>query len=195
MLDDLPVHNEALGGDTLYSILLNYRWRELLAAAMTHYFRRDLSDQSLDNQDLLDDFLLDLYDVEGVVGKEITIERVFLAASRTTTSTTIVDVTGSGFDWTFTKPNIHVRCSNIVMNNSGANDTTVQIAIASVTVIDAAVATVRGAVDCSVACEIRARETALGNARALKLQFKVAAGTGTIFNAASLLWTITEWDD
>ena len=59
----MPFSNEALSGDTLTTISLNYRWRELIVNAMEFYYLdRDESTIELDNQDKLTDFFLDLYD-------------------------------------------------------------------------------------------------------------------------------------
>lgn len=168
-------------------------WASWVAGAFDKLIAR------FDEQDANFANLIDLWQYlrrEGApVGQEVTIERVFLNTTKTTTSTTIVDVADSSYVHTLTKQNFEAECHNITANNSsGSFDTTFQIAVPGITVIDAAVATVRGAVDVGLSCAIRGFEATPGTPRTFKLQWKVGGGTGSIFVASSLLWIIREWD-
>jgi len=58
----LPEHNEAVSGDSLFSIELNHKWRRLIVGLLEDYWRQDASTISLDNEDLLSALILDLYD-------------------------------------------------------------------------------------------------------------------------------------
>jgi hypothetical protein len=62
LLEEFPEHDESLAGDDLYSLTLNYRWREILVPAITFFFQRDGSDISIENEDRLNNLLNDLYD-------------------------------------------------------------------------------------------------------------------------------------
>jgi len=61
-LEDYPAHDEAISGDSLISIELNYKWRKLLGGLMAQAWRLDGSETSLDNDDLLTLLLRDFYD-------------------------------------------------------------------------------------------------------------------------------------
>lgn len=62
MNEAYPAHNDALSGDSLYTLELNYKWRKLIAGLLDKAWRDDLSDTSLDNQDMLSALIEDLYD-------------------------------------------------------------------------------------------------------------------------------------
>jgi microcystin-dependent protein len=63
----LPAHNQALAGDTLTVLTLNYEWRKFIAAAIDAYLNQSADDeQTLDNIDLLYEFYEDLYSYEEV---------------------------------------------------------------------------------------------------------------------------------
>lgn len=62
----LPIHNQALAGDELTTIQLNREWRKIVASALQLYWRHGKDGLALDNEDLLDDVLEDLYTFEAV---------------------------------------------------------------------------------------------------------------------------------
>lgn len=197
LLDELPVHNVALAGDTLYSIQLNYRWRKLLAAAMTHYFQTDRSELSLDNQDMLDDFLIDLYDAEAL---NLNLFNRFilwaLSAARTTTSITMVIVTGSNFSHTPTHNTMLIRCFNMMGSTSGGGSTMqVEIRFNGVVGNIDTGAQLFGSAARTMTLVSRFNAVSVGVAHDIALYFRVTAGTGTISDNTSMIYEITEWDE
>jgi hypothetical protein len=59
----LPEHDAILSGDTLKSISMNREWRKFIIGAIDQYLaNRATDDTTLDNQDLLSAFYVDLYD-------------------------------------------------------------------------------------------------------------------------------------
>jgi len=195
LLDEFPVHNEALAGDTLYSIQLNYRWRELLAAAMTHYFLSDRSELSLDNQDLLDDFLIDLYDAE-LIGSLMNIKpiNVDLAANQTTTSTSFVALTNSGFAFTPTKPNVRIAVHNLHLANSGGGQVQARIKFNAVYGNIETIALNLGTGQRPFMFSSLFTSVPIGAALSGQIDWKVSSGTGTAFGNNWLVIEVIEYD-
>jgi hypothetical protein len=60
---ELDAHDAVIAGDTLTTITLNSQWRMMLAGAINSYLANYATDDlTLENQQLLGVFFLDLYD-------------------------------------------------------------------------------------------------------------------------------------
>jgi len=194
LLDEYPVHNEALAGDTLYSIQLNYRWRELLAAAMTHFFLSDRSELSLDNQDLLDDFLLDLYDAENVGSlMKPNFRLKDLLSNKTTNSTIMTPVAGSNVAFTPTKRNFFVVCHNIALSNTGAQINEAEVRFNADTGYENCKAQGTGNPR-PLSAAAYFPDVVIGEEHDINLYFRTSSGTVTMQQGSSLLYEIVEYD-
>jgi hypothetical protein len=61
-LSALPAHDAVLAGDSLTTVSLNFEWRKIISSAIEGYLATSAKDETtLDNQDLLSQFLIDLY--------------------------------------------------------------------------------------------------------------------------------------
>lgn len=69
----LPEHNEALVGDSLYSVTFNHEWRRIVASALQFYWQHGYEGLALDNEDLLNQVINDLYTAESIGAMEFEI--------------------------------------------------------------------------------------------------------------------------
>ena len=191
----MPDHNEALAGDTLYSIQLNHEWRRIVTSALQFYFQHGETGLALDNEDLFSNMIVDLYNAEaatvGILTKALSI---LLDVNKTTTSASFVAMTNSGFNHTPTKANMRISCSNIILAASTGNELEAEIRVAGVAGISAANAIMTGATDRIVRASALFENLTPGVEISLALYWKVSGGTGTCFRNARLAWEIVEYD-
>lgn len=196
LLEELPPHNEAIDGDSLYSIQLNYKWRKIIAGLLSEYFWTDESEIALTNDNLLTILLLDLYTAEAAaVAQTIRLNRVDIGANRSTTSTSFVLVTGTNFSHTPTYAHMLIECYSIALNNSGLNTTEAEVRFNAVAGSQAANARMFGSTGISMVAIAEFTGLTVGVAHDIALYWKVTAATGNMFQASHLVYKITEWDD
>lgn len=191
---NLPIHNEALVDDELTTIQLNHQWRRIVTSALYYYFKHGDSSLALDNEDLLDDLLEDVYNAETFTMRAYRPENKDIGANRTTTGTSGSQITGSDISHTFTYPNAVIRCHNIALSNSAAgNLTTAEINVSSEARDSAGNAINEGTASRELVATAEYSGLATGISRTISLFWSVTAGTGTINANSRLLWEIEEW--
>lgn len=109
----LPIHNEALTDDELTTIRLNHEWRRIVTSALFYYFKHGKSELALDNEDLLDDLLADIYDTETFMGLPI-LKAFTLPANRNRANAVFAAVSGASVSYTPTKAKAHFTFLNVV---------------------------------------------------------------------------------
>jgi len=164
-------------------------------AAITFYFTHYPPQDPLDNEDLLDRLILDIYDVWLSIFMLARSQPVTLGANRATSSTTFVTVTDSTVVHTFTRPNARISYTNIIASHGTAGAPFYfQITVGTQTADDNQAIAMRG----TTVREMRVSQVfaaiPLGVAKNVNLQFRVDSGTGTINNQADFLVEIDEWD-
>lgn len=195
LLEDYPAHNEAIAGDSLFSIELNYKWRKLLTGLLQKAWENDGSERALDNHDFLSALILDLYTAEALNVDIITrLETIDIGANRTTTSGTFALVTGTNLSHTPTKANMRIKCSSITINNSGATFTIVEVRFNAVAAAENGFAQMFGSTAVPSKVVGQFSGYTLGVAHDIGLYWRVTGGTGTMFQASRLLFEIDEWD-
>lgn len=191
----LTAHNVANEDGELTTIRLNRDWRELVTSALYYYFKHGKSELALDNEDFLDDLMADVYDTE-VIGMLTTrIENVDMGASQTITTTTYQPVLGSGISHTPTHKNMRMRCENIRLVNSGANETRVIVDIETVTPVELSEFVTNGTDPREGASMAVYDNLEPGEIYICRLMGKRPAGTGTVNRYPFLVWIFEEWDD
>jgi hypothetical protein len=166
-----------------------------VASALQFYFRHDDSALALDNEDLLNTLLEDLYTAESFGGMLTTLANVTLPALQTTTSTVFVAVPNSSFSHTFTKPNAVIRCSNIVArNNSAGSLCEIQVRVAGANGAESGNAGTITSTNYALECVARFEGIETGVSKTVELYFRVASGTGVITANAQLVFEIEEYD-
>lgn len=193
----LPIHNEALAApDELTTIRLNHQWRRIVASALYYYFKHDETELALDNEDLLDDLLEDLYTAEDMADKK-TILAVSLPADRTRTLSSFATVLGTELNHTFTKTNAKITYSNARVNvSSGAQLGSLRVGIASGTVVSRPEMGANSATARNVRASAIFSGIPTGVATQIRLEFAASGGaTVTVFAAHNMLIEIEEWDD
>lgn len=116
----LPAHNQALAGDTLTTIQINYQWRKIVASALQFYFTHYSDALGYDNEDFLSGLILDLYDAE-VLGLKTTTYYAGLANDKTRSNAVFAAVSGFALNHTFTHTKAKITISNIRGNLSVNN--------------------------------------------------------------------------
>lgn len=191
----LPDHNEALAGDTLTTISFNYQWREIVASALQFYFNHDESALGLDNEDLLNNVLNDLYTAESFGGMDTRVNTVVLPGTKTTTSTSFIAVPDSSFSHTFSKPNALIRCSNILARNNTVSQTCeVQIRVAGAAGNESGNGLVNGTTNQPLVAVARFEGIETGVSKAIELYFRANAGTAVVTALSWLVFEIEEYD-
>lgn len=191
----LPEHNAALAApDELYSIQFNYQWRRLVTSALVYYYQHAETDLGLDNEDLLNSIIEDLYNAEtsslGMIAKTIAIDP---GGNQTTTSASYVGLPGAGFYHTYSKANCLIRWSNIILNAPSAQTVTVKPNLVGLSPVAATEVRISGATLRTVTCAHVYEDVPAGS-RETRLDWKVSSGTATYTNANYLLCEIIEWD-
>lgn len=192
----MPVHNEALAGDELTTIQFNHEWRRIVASALTYYFRDYETDLGLDNEDLFNSVLVDLYNAE-VLGMKPTVYGVLLPANRTRTASSFATVSGSERSHQFTKAKAKITLKNINANMSVNTQTgffRIRANSGSLAQLDYEAGVGRSDI---VAIDAVAIYQGLDtvNPTQLSLEFASSGGaTLTCFAVANMLWVIEEYD-
>jgi len=193
-LEALPAHDELLAGDALTKLTLNHEWRRFISVAISAYLANFATDDiTLDNQDLLDLLLDDLYTVDAGEVKT-TSKGVDLTSNKTTTSTSYVAVANSSFNHTFSKPNALIRCSDMVVSNSGSGSVTLQLVLAGLSPEAVQEARMDSGTQ-RVLSTSQVYAAIPAGSRAISLQWKVSTGTGTLVDNPDLHYEIIEYDD
>lgn len=185
-----------MSGDTLTTITVNYRWRSLIAAATEFYYRDYFqTEDELDNQDAFSAFLEDLYTAESLGSSmAYTIQGVDIGTNRTTSATSFGQLTGSSFLFTPSKANFIVRCSNIILSNSGSFNTIAQIRFNALAGAVSANAIMNGTTARTLAASAKFESVSVGVEHSLELYWRVSGGTGTANASSFLLFEIEEYD-
>lgn len=191
----LPAHNAALAGDELTTIQLNHEWREIVASALQFYWRYGKSSLALDNEDMLDDLLEDLYTAELLGMAATRILNVDTGANQSITTTTYQPVGGSGFSHTFTKRNAEIECANIDLVNSASGvQVSVRPDIETLTADSFTELINSGTTSRYGKCSAIYSNLVTGTPRIIRLLGKRPSGTGTMNRFPNLMWTVREWD-
>lgn len=189
----LPAHDAALAGDTLYQIQFNFEWREIVASALQFYFRHDDTALALDNEDLLNNVLIDLYTAEPYGSLMATKTRqIGLLADETTTSATFVQVATMAYTHVFTKPKALIRYT-LFLVNSGANDSFVRPSIDGAAGADNTIAKNNGNVGRTVVAVDRFEGITPGS-HSVGLQMRAGGGTARINSTFTPILEIIEYD-
>jgi DNA-binding protein Fis len=125
----LPVHNEALVDDELTTIQFNHEWRRIVASALTYYFRDYETDLGLDNEDLFNSVLVDLYNAETFTVRKYTARNQDIVSNQTQLNGTSATVANSSFPHTFEYPNAIIRCWAIALSGSLAGTTSTALIV------------------------------------------------------------------
>lgn len=191
----LPVHNAALAGDILTTIQLNHEWREIVAGALQFYWRHGKDGLALDNEDLLDDLLTDLYNAETFMGRKFTSGNIDLVSNKTTTSTSGVAIAGTDVVWTPTYPNWKITFYNMDVVNSGAGESThIIVSVVGESASGFTAAHCSGTQRRQMMAQTRFTDKPVGVAKTARLSWNVSGGTGTLNANSWLSYVIEEWD-
>lgn len=124
-LVDYPEHNEAITGDSLASIQLNYKWRSIIAPLLDKYFWDNRSTISLDNQDKLSELLFDLYNFESTIAMKTTFYEKPIGSAIAISNTSAAVVSTFSQNHTFTHKNIKVTLLNLA-SQAGDNSSSLE---------------------------------------------------------------------
>ena len=191
----LGPHNELLSGDELTTVQLNRDWRRLVTAALYYYWRHKTDELSLDNEDMLDDLLADIYDAETFTMRKFTLHRQSITANFTTNSLVPVAVTNSNFNHTFTYPNAIVSCYNISNSNGGVvgQQNFIQVDCTQ-KAADSVAESVLAANTKETMAVSQYSELEVGEVTSLRLIAWVTGNTMTIAQNVHLVYIIEEWE-
>lgn len=190
----MPAHNEALAGDTLTVLTINYQWRKIIAAAIDGYLNQSARDeQSLDNIDMLYQFYEDLYSYEVVGSTVATKTKHFeLAADLTTNSTSFVTLADVSFSHAITKKNCEVRWT-VFLVNSGANNSYIRPLVSGVQGADSTIGRNNGTTGRTTIAVDRFENLSLGS-KTFELQMRASSGTARINSTFNVICEIYEYD-
>lgn len=185
----------ALAGDELYTIQFNHEWRRIVASALQYYFKHYENELGLDNEDLLNNVLIDLYNAETYMSRHWRASTFNIGANRNTASLTPVLVTGSTLPHTFTYPNAKIRVSNVHISNATAGMIVrVEIGLEGETPLQSTFADNLGPTVRAFVIDAVYEDLPVGIELDIFLNFWVTGGTGTVFNGAALSFLIEEWE-
>lgn len=165
-----------------------------MASALQFYFNVNESDNSYDNETRLIDLLEDLYTVETATGSamKISTKSIQISGDKTTTSTSYVDVSGTAFNHTFTYPNAEIEIVARLANSGNANSF-LRPMVNSSAGLDSTEARVRNMTEVIKASD-RFESIATGTPIEVKAQFRVSAGTATVFQDYNVVVVIREYE-
>ena len=192
----LPIHNAAIAGDTLTSINFNFKWRKLVASALYYYFQHLETTLGLDNEDLLDDLLIDLYNLEATSAMaKVTVYRIAPTANATTSSTSFVAIASTLITHTFSKPNAHISFSNLALFHSAASAPIfTQIRMGGTILVTPTAYEVTGTTVRALRLGGVLANIAAGG-ETVQIYWRVSSGTGTLSIVTDIILEIHEWDD
>jgi len=180
----------------LTSLIVNFEWRKIIASALSFYWQEYESELGLDNEDLRNNLLVDLYNMEV---QNVAIERRFqvvdIVSLRSTSAGSPTLVTGSDFLHTFTKPNVLVRCSNVsVAMNANGNIGHIRAVVGGVQPLSPAEGIMKVTDVRTLMCASFYGSMTAGS-KQVALYFYREAGTINVHQTTQLLFEILEWDD
>lgn len=192
----LPAHNQALAGDTLTSIQLNYEWRKIVASALYFYFRHNgKTELAYDNDDFLSVLLEDLYTAESFGSAMKThSQSVFLTGNPQTSSTTFVAVANSGFSFTPSHAKALVRVSNLSLISAAGNNVEAQIEASHGTRVQNGLVRVQSTSNREVDMAACFDDLPIGVEVTFNLAWKSSGGTASIGTGTGLVAEIVEYD-
>lgn len=162
---------------------------------MQYYFRDYETELGLDNEDLFNNVLEDLYNAETFMNRKFRAVNLSFGSNRTTTSTTPVLLTGSIFQHTFTYPNARITLFNLAIVNSGtANLTRAKIDVEGETPDQEGFASNGGVTQRSMQAESTYENLPVGVELDISTFWFVTGGTGTAAANSELIYMIEEWD-
>lgn len=162
---------------------------------MQYYFREYPTELGLDNEDLFNNVLVDLYNAETFVNRKFRAVNLSIGANRTTTSTTPVIITGSTFTHTFTYKNAKITVYNLELSNSGSGNLTRAIVdVSGEAAEQEGFASTAGTAQRDRVLESVYNDLAVGVSRTIGTKFFVSAGTGTANANSELIYMIEEWE-
>lgn len=190
----LPIHNQALVGDEITTLSLNHEWRRIVTSALQYYFQHGKSTLALDNEDLLDDVLEDIYTAEAF-GMNSVIRSVMLTANQSRNQTTFATVPGSTVSYVPTKSRAKISISNIRCGLDAGGFGSVRVGVSAGDVV---IRDEYGA-NSSTARNVRAaaifENMPIGVSVDVFVEFAAASGdTITVFRAHNMLIEIDEQD-
>lgn len=191
----MPQHNEALAGDVLTTIQLNFEWRKIVAAALSFYWTEFFSSLGLDNEDLRDKLLIDLYNAENIMNKKVTIYPTPLSSNRLVSSLTYVNTTDLTKLHTFTYPKALITCRNISMVQNTVNEGICRVAVDGETPIQEVVSDMASSTVREMSCMSYYENLVIGVETTVRLQAKVITSGQLTINANVVpIWEIIEWE-
>lgn len=194
VLDVFPPHNQAIVGDSLFSIQLNYKWRKLVAQALHKLSIDDESTISLDNQDLLSALINDLYDAEVTVPTYAYKSKV-MAAAFTVTSTTYAIVTDTNVSYTPSKANFRVTVHNLAANcSAGGAELFAEVRFNGVESTNQIASHIIGTQQFDMDCSAIFEGVSVGVAHDLSIYAKRVAANCTVLRTSEILYMIEEYD-
>jgi len=190
----LPEHDAVLAGDTITTLSINREWRKIIGAAILDYFENGNDDSlTLDNWDLLNALLFDLYTYE-VIGANVLTRTLNIASQQnSTSSTTFLAMPNTTFTHTPSKANMLVTVDGISIINTTANSTIAEIVCNQGTRAENSQALVAGASGREVSAAARFSDMPIGTLCTFNLNWRVTGGTGTRGTSA-LTVSILEYD-
>jgi DNA-binding protein Fis len=191
----LPVHNEALVDDELTTIQFNHEWRRIVASALTYYFRDYETDLGLDNEDLFNSVLVDLYNAETFTVRKYTARNQDIVSNQTQLNGTSATVANSSFPHTFEYPNAIIRCWAIALSGSLAGTTSTALIVLSGEATDSrADAMAKGTTARELVAVAKYSGLPTGVEKTISLTLGATGGQATINANSILLFEIEEWD-
>lgn len=192
----MPDHNEALAGDTLYSIQLNHEWRRIVTSALQFYFQHGETGLALDNEDLFSNMIVDLYNAENM-GNLVNVQNfnIDLATDKTTTSNAFVAMSGGIVGFTPTKANCEITVSNLDLRHSNVAEVQARIRCNQGTQGQEAIAVMSGSVSKPMSASIKYTAMPVGTPSNIQIEWKVSiGGTATVEADTWINVQIIEYD-
>jgi hypothetical protein len=161
---------------------------------LLYYFRHGSEGLALDNDDLFNNVLIDLYNEDIMHNLNWKSILKHLTADETTSSTSFISILNLSVPYTVSKPNVYARVT-ISQVQSGNAVNTYRILLSGAVGVDAIEVQARGTT--IITLTIAGRwESVVAGAKTLDLQMKVSNGgtVGTIRANMDVLWEIWETD-
>jgi hypothetical protein len=179
----------------LTTISFNYEWRKIVASALQFYFRHGDSSLALDNEDLFNNLILDLYTAEGIgVGVVNKVLNIDLGSNKTTTSAAFVLLAGSDFPYVPSKSNILVNVSNLQIVHSSAGSVQAEVRVNGNSGDFVAYARMSGSTGRPMRASSVFSGLVAGVPITISTYWKTSAPTATASDNNWLVYEIQEWD-
>lgn len=161
---------------------------------MFYYFEHGDTGLALDNEDLLNNLINDLYTAEIVSGMKTFTRLLSLGIDRSTSVTAWVNVPAGSFLYTPTKANMLITCKNAIVVNTTGNITEIGVRFDGVDGVEHGYGRMAGTVERQLSASARFEGVVVGVELQIGLYFKVGGGTGTIRSSSELVWDVWEYD-